>query len=146
MLHLSDVDIDAIVRTAWGEARNQSDDGIAAVVHVILNRAKQPAWWGRTVWEVCHAPAQFSCWHDAQLPRLAHLYPKADDYKRIQAIVYRCLPQFVVANPIPDPTARLGGATHYKRHDCKASWDAATVGKDAIRIEDHVFFNLGPTG
>ena len=53
---------DTLARTLWGEARNQGQCGMAAVAHVVLNRAAHPRWWGHDIISVCRAPEQFSCW------------------------------------------------------------------------------------
>lgn len=59
MTTLSDLDVLAL--TIWGEARNQSLAGMAAVAAVIRNRL-QSGQWGRSYESVCLAPKQFSCW------------------------------------------------------------------------------------
>ena len=54
---------DVFARTIWAEARSEGRAGMEAVACVILNRAKNPGWWGGDVRSVCLAPAQFSCWN-----------------------------------------------------------------------------------
>jgi hypothetical protein len=53
--------------TIW---RARSEEGKLAVAGVIANRAANPGWWGPDIRWVCLAPAQFSCWWDAQGPRV----------------------------------------------------------------------------
>jgi N-acetylmuramoyl-L-alanine amidase len=139
--NIIDVDRDALVRTAWGEARNQPVEGIAAVVYCILKRASEPAWWGRTDWQICHHAFQFSCWNvnDPNYRQLLALNPDCLEYRRIAGIVDKCL-----SGQIPDPCVSIGGATHYKVFGTAASWDKAAEGKPSVHIGAHIFFNLGP--
>jgi spore germination cell wall hydrolase CwlJ-like protein len=55
--------VDVLARTLWGEARGEGERGMQAVANVIMNRADNPRWWGRTVIQVCHRPWQFSAWN-----------------------------------------------------------------------------------
>ena len=57
---LSDHEI--IARTAYGECRGGGSDGMQSVINVIMNRAKNPSWWGTDPRSVCLKPYQFSCW------------------------------------------------------------------------------------
>ncbi|HSO43463.1 MAG TPA: cell wall hydrolase, partial [Rhodospirillales bacterium] len=65
----------ALAATIWGEARGESEEGKLAVASVIANRATRPGWWGRDIRSVCLATAQFSCWWDAQGPRVRNIGP-----------------------------------------------------------------------
>jgi N-acetylmuramoyl-L-alanine amidase len=49
---------DAVALTLWGEARNESVEGIVAVANVIRHRVKT----GRSWKSVVHQRLQFSCW------------------------------------------------------------------------------------
>ena len=51
-----------LAATLWGEARGEEDQGMDAVACVVMNRARRPRWWGRTVLECATHPWQFSCW------------------------------------------------------------------------------------
>ncbi|CAF0809757.1 unnamed protein product, partial [Didymodactylos carnosus] len=42
-------EIDVLTRTVWGEARGESEEGQAAVAHVILNRVKKSHMGSKTV-------------------------------------------------------------------------------------------------
>ena len=55
--------IDAMARTAWGEARGEGKEGMQAVLNVIMNRVQAGSWYGATPKEVCQKPAQFSVWN-----------------------------------------------------------------------------------
>lgn len=52
---------DLLARILWGEARGEGELGMQAVACVVMNRARNPRWWGRDVATVCLAPQQFSC-------------------------------------------------------------------------------------
>lgn len=138
MTPISARDRDAMIRTVWGEARGETFNGQAAVAHVILNRAANPAWWGRDDWEVCHHAMQFSCWNfnDPNFGMLISLSPNSADYIKLGAVV-----DAVVNGAMPDLT---GGATHYKVTGTAASWDKATVGITPVIIGHHSFYKLGP--
>lgn len=56
-----DETIDTLARTLWGEAEGEGAIGMHAVASVILNRVKQPSWWGTDIESVCMKPYQFSC-------------------------------------------------------------------------------------
>jgi N-acetylmuramoyl-L-alanine amidase len=61
---------DVLALTAWAEARGDGKQGNSsveeriAVMSVIRNRVKAPAWWGKTYRAVCLKSQQFSCWND----------------------------------------------------------------------------------
>jgi N-acetylmuramoyl-L-alanine amidase len=134
-------DRDEMIRTVIGEARGERPIGQAAVAHVILNRAATPAWWGKTITEVCRHPYQFSCWNksDPNCSLLEGLHPDASIYKQIAGIVDVVLNVDIAV--LPDPT---GGATHYKVTGTPASWDAAAAHVEPVIIGRHSFYKLGP--
>lgn len=129
-----DPDTDALVRTVWGEARNQSPQGRKAVAAVIRNRAKLS---GQPISAVVQEPGQFEPWGDPQVrPQLERLDPASDAYQAILADV----------EGDDDPT---GGATHFYAPKAQAAlgrkppkWDDGT-GAD---IGDHRFFKLSYGG
>lgn len=129
---------DAVIRTVYGEARGEGSEGQAAVAWVIRNRASRPAWWGSTLYGVCHRPYQFSCWNasDPNAALLANLAENDPDYLRIGVVV-----DLVLSGATPDPT---GEATHYKVTGTKASWDTSAALKTEIIIGRHSFCKLGP--
>lgn len=143
-------DLDRLVRTADGEARNQGDDGLAAVCWVARTRATwdeltanhpEHEWWGTSIAACCAHPYQFSCWlGGADTAHIEHLAPDSAEYLRVRNIAVG-----VLDGSIPDPT---GGATHYKVAGTKASWDAAVerLGLVGLVIRNQVFYRLGPQG
>src|ERR1700688_24001 len=44
----------------WREADDQGDDGMRGVGHVVVNRVKNPGWWGVSIPTVILKPWQFS--------------------------------------------------------------------------------------
>lgn len=98
-----DQDLDAIVRTVYGEAGAEPADGQRAVASVILNRMKAT---GRAASDIVHAPGQFQAWSDPRTAtKVASLSPSSPAYQRILAAV-----QPVVNGSVADPTK---GAVHF---------------------------------
>ena len=93
--------MDIVPLTIWREARGEGEPGMAAVYHVIANRAAAGRSWPVYPERVCLQAYQFSCWNSSDPQR--DLYPKMGDnaYALAAAI---CL------QPGTDPT---GGATAY---------------------------------
>jgi cell wall hydrolase len=56
--------------TVWMEARGDGWEGMEAVANVVLNRARNPRWWGHDIASVCLMPEQFSSWNEGstQIP------------------------------------------------------------------------------
>lgn len=129
-----DPDTDALVRTVWGEARNQPPVGRKAVAAVIRNRSKLS---GAPVRDVVLAPGQFEPWGNPQTrQQLESLDPTSDAYQTILA-------------DIEDETDPTGGATHFYAPKAQAAlgrkppqWDDGS-GSD---IGDHRFFKLSYGG
>lgn len=125
-----DPDTDALVRTVWGEARNQGPVGRKAVAAVIRNRSKLS---GQPISAVVREPGQFEPWGDTKVrPQLEGLDPASDSYLSILADI----------EGEDDPT---GGATHFYAPKAQAAlgrkppkWDDGS-GAD---IGDHRFFRL----
>lgn len=109
-------EVEAMARTAWGEARGEGEAGLIAVMHVIRNRALKPSWWGGGVVEVCHKRWQFSCWNNDDPNRKLALTVGTDDkvYRLCLSLAFD-----VLDGTIPDPT---GGATHYHAAGILPSW------------------------
>ncbi|HRI92974.1 MAG TPA: cell wall hydrolase, partial [Accumulibacter sp.] len=114
----------------------ESEEGKLAVASVIANRAASPGWWGRDVRSVCLAPAQFSCWWDAQGPRVRSIDETDPNFRACLKIARR-----VLSGNYRDPT---GGADHYHRDDVRPSW--ARGRKPTRLIGRHVFYRLGKSG
>ena len=125
-----DPDTDALVRTVWGEARNQDAPGRKAVASVIRNRARMTS---RPVSDVVLEPGQFEPWGNPQTrAQLEALDPASPDYQAILADI----------QGDDDPT---GGATHFYAPKAQEAlgrdapaWDDGT----GVDIGDHRFFRL----
>ena len=48
----SESEVFVLGRTIYGEARGEDDETKKAVANVVMNRVKNPRWWGKTVKEV----------------------------------------------------------------------------------------------
>lgn len=97
---------DLAIRTIYGEAANEPDEGQAAVAAVIRNRIQAGRYGGADVESVVRARNQFEPWNTSQgQARMTSLRPDDPRYERIGAIVDR-----VFSGEGPDPT---NGATHF---------------------------------
>jgi peptidoglycan hydrolase-like protein with peptidoglycan-binding domain len=85
-------DIDAVVRTMLGEAAGEGDDGLAAIAHVAANRFDRGTY-GKTLYDVVHAPKQFSAWNNASIGGNSLVNVSADDprYQQARAIAEEVL-------------------------------------------------------
>lgn len=85
-------DIDAVVRTMLGEAANQGDEGLAAVAHVLVNRYERGGY-GGSLYDVAHAPKQFSAWNDKAVGgnNLVNASAESKAYKKARAIAEEVL-------------------------------------------------------
>jgi spore germination cell wall hydrolase CwlJ-like protein len=94
---------DYLIRTLAFEAPSETDEGKAAVVHVILNRMRSKHW-GDDVKDVVTEPWQFEPWmtRRKEMERLPPSDPRYRDAARIT--------DAVLAGRLPDPTE---GATHF---------------------------------
>ena len=94
---------DYLIRTIAFEAADESDEGKAAVAHVILNR-KRSGRWGDNIKDVVTRPWQFEPWmtRRKEMKKLSPYDPRYQDAARIA--------DAVLTGQMPDPTA---GATHF---------------------------------
>lgn len=93
------------LRTLWGEARGEPEEGQRAVAHVLLNRMKDGRW-GKSLATVCLSRLQFSCWNasDPNRELMAALQDEGAELAKLK-------PVLEAARKEPnDPT---NGATHY---------------------------------
>jgi len=141
-INFTDEDVDITVRTVWGEARNQSAEGWAAVAWIVRRRATwdPPAWWGHTPASCCQKSWQFSSWlvQDPNRNQMIALSPSDPLYLEMKQIVLG-----VFHGTVADPTK---GCTQYKVNGTKASWDKAVDGYPPAVIGSHLFWRLSPDG
>lgn len=139
-IQVSPSDLDVWTRTLLGECRGEPLEGQQGVAWTIRTRATwdPPAWWGRTIAEVCMRPAQFSCWltTDPNFPKI-NTWPVDDpEYQALMAVA-----RAVAAGEVDDPT---GGATHYERLGAGASW--AKGREFSVILGSQAFYVIGPEG
>ena len=147
-VNTSGVDDDHAARTILTEAGNQGDIGMAAVGHVIKNRASSGKY-GDTVADVVTAPKQFSPWNEenkgtAVDPR--RISPESPSYQKAMDIWNK-----VKSGDVEDPTK---GATHFanvktvmaQRGDLQP-WLANMLNNpDTVQIGAHTFGKAGDEG
>lgn len=136
---VSPFDRDIAIRTIWGEARNQGDNGMAAVAHVMMNRLASGNY-GKSLSEIALAKNQFEPWGNAATKKaMEKLSPSSPEYKRIGSILDQ-----VMTGHLPDIT---NGADMFYAPKAQAamgrkppSWGTGTP---IARVGDHDFFHSG---
>jgi N-acetylmuramoyl-L-alanine amidase len=106
--------MDIVPITLWREARSEGQDGMTAVLHVILNRSADKRW-SSDPEKVCLQGYQFSCWNSNDPQR--NKYPASADPLYLLA-------QALVKQPGPDVTR--GATAYYDISISAPSW--ATLG------------------
>jgi N-acetylmuramoyl-L-alanine amidase len=129
-------DQDTLIRTVWGEARNQGPDGQRAVAHTILNRANDPGnRYGATVDEVCRRPEQYACWNAGDVNRKPMIALKETDseYKTIQKNL----------SPVLNgtDTDNTNQSKHYHTSTTKDEHPWANEKDPTVKIGDHWFYD-----
>lgn len=135
----TELTIDTLAKTIWGEARGEGNRGLQAVANVIINRVniaqkREKYWWGNDIIQVCQKPYQFSCWN-----RSDKNYPHLIKLNETDKIFVQCLNIAYVAynKKLPDIT---DGATHYHAKNIKPYW--AKHERPTKIIGHHHFYNL----
>ena len=138
----TEMEVDTLARTVWGEARGEGEAGMIAVAAVIRNRIDLSTrlggrhWWGRTWIGVCRARGQFSAWNPGDPNRAKLLAVKDSDpdfrlAKRIAADA--------IAGRIDDPTF---GATAYRVADQPWPYSWGHFRLPLVEIGRHAFYNF----
>lgn len=122
-------DLDYMARTVWAEARGESYRGRRAVANVILNRARRPGWWGRTIKDVCLTSWQFSGWNTGDPNRNKLGEPELDD-----AVFRSCVMACLDALGLDE----TDGADHYYTGP-EPDW--AKGREPSFVLGNHRFFN-----
>jgi N-acetylmuramoyl-L-alanine amidase len=135
----SELTIDVLARTLWGEARGEGASGMEAVACVILNRVKHAQerggyWWGNDIISVCQKPYQFSCWNrsDANYRKLLDVTQKDLHFATALRIARRA-----VAGALTDIT---NNATHYHEKSISPSWSKGET--PVFTLNNHIFYRL----
>lgn len=115
------------LRTCWGEARGEPEEGQLAVMAVICNRAWTRRW-GVSLASVCLAPFQFSCWNDSDPERrlLGGVPDKEPALAALSALLDRALAG-------ADPT---NGALYYR----VSTMALPTWAQAPVQIGRHTFY------
>lgn len=125
---------DVLARTVWGEARGEGRRGMAAVASVVMNRARNPRWWGRDVISVCRRPWQFSAWNPD------------DANRRLLLAVTESDPQFRTALELADLALKgelvdeTSNADHFHTHAARPLWSQGR--RPVAIIGGHRFFRI----
>jgi spore germination cell wall hydrolase CwlJ-like protein len=139
---ISDEDIDVVdahwmALTMWGEARNQGEEGMRAVGHVIANRRAAKTH-GTYVTDTVSAAWQFSCWNKTDPNRAMMLaiedLPEGGAAHR-QWLAAKRIAAEVLAGRSADPT---GGALFYHTTAVTPVWSRGVA--PVTQIGDHLFF------
>lgn len=136
LLDYGEEDLDILTRTVFGEARGEPTLGQIAVAWVIVNRARNPRWWGRGIRGVCLQPWQFSSWNAGD-PNRQLITALAKDDPRYLAL--RSLMVEVLAGWHPDPTR---GADHYCTRAVAPKTKWARGKTPVAEIGNHLFYRL----
>lgn len=132
--YITPSDRDYAIRTMIGEAANQGDEGLAAVAHVIMNRARSGGYGGSTPREVVLARNQFEPWSTRRDELLGYA-PEDPAYQRAAAVFDK------VAGGEKDPT---DGATYFLNEDVVRQRRGGTLPSwaqgEGKRIGDHTFY------
>lgn len=150
-------DLDELSMVVWGEARGEGAQGMAAVAHVIVNRAEHDRW-ADSIKGVARADQQFSCWNSndpnsKKMPKMLEYYnylsakpqgweqwyeafKKSEEYPGF--LVYleaRKIARGVLQGKIKDPT---NNAVFYHTGAVSPDW---AVGQPIVaRVGAHQFY------
>ena len=61
-------DVELLARTIYGEARDQGEEGMAAVGNVVINRLNKKSWYGDSIQEIIKLPEEFSLFNAESKP------------------------------------------------------------------------------
>lgn len=127
---------DTIIRTVLGEAWGQSDAGIAAVAHVIANRAasgqypSDPA--AVATQHNNRGTYQFTAWSPTDGNKNVAMGPSSSAYQKVGQIV-----DGVFSGRIPDPTR--GALNYYNPALASPTWGPALARINDVTIGNHRF-------
>ena len=119
-------------RVAWGEARGEGEDGMQAVLNVMVNRKKAPGF-PKSLSGVARQPCQFSAYNDGD-PNREKLKAVGEDDPQYQEALR--LATWAQVGLLPDIT---GGATYFHSNQTPrpAYLSDAAV---SVVIGNHIFY------
>ena len=135
MAELTDYQRDILIRTVLGEARGEGADGMAAVAHVIRNRAGSGTFPSDPA-QVALQNNQFSVWNEGAGGGKTDFSPGSDLYQRAARVV-----DGVFSGSSADPT---NGAIYYHTPSVSPSWSGAVNKHGTTQIGNHIFYNGKP--
>jgi hypothetical protein len=128
---------DILVKTILSEARGEGADGMAAVAHVIANRANSGQFSSDPA-AVALQPNQFSGWNTGEGGNNPSQFtPGTRQYNQALQIIDN-----VFSGQTPDPT---NGALYYHTPAVNPSWSGAVNRYGTNQIGNHIFYNGRPT-
>jgi spore germination cell wall hydrolase CwlJ-like protein len=119
-------DTDYVVKTACAEARGLSQDEMAAVAHVIINRYERGGY--DSFEAVVLERGQFNVWRAGKVAACGRETEKAE--RAVREAIDEQLAGI-------DPTR---GATHFHNQSVRPKWTKRA--KDSVRIGAHTFYRL----
>lgn len=118
-----------LAEVGYYEARSESDEGMAAVMHVVLNRATYPKMWGSTPHSVVAQKHQFSYRWDGSMKKG---FAEKKAYKRSILVA-----KGVIDGTITDIT---NGSNHYHTNYVYPKWRHSL--KKKVVIGSHIFYDF----
>lgn len=130
----------AVARTSWGEARNQGDDGMKLIQHVIKMRAEQDKYnWPDNAYDVTRQPYQFSVWNkgDPNRAKMEALDENSTDPEFKKAYD-------MVDKPLPAHLEKFKDADHYHTDRVSPSWSKSPKMRKLGQHGSHIFYSTKP--
>jgi spore germination cell wall hydrolase CwlJ-like protein len=137
-IEVDETEVRLLAATVWGEARSESEDGMRAVAHVMVNRIGSR--FGEDLATVILSPKQFSVWNRGDPNRRLvtnfvanpERYTSANDPQWETA---QLIAREVLSGQSVDPTE---GALFYHTRAIRPRWSRQGVGRQVIG--QHVFY------
>ena len=133
---LNEEEVRLLAATVWGEARSESEDGMRAVAHVMVNRIGPR--FGEDLSTVILSPKQFSVWNRND-PNRRLVQSLARDPSSVATdpewLIADRIAREVLSGQSVDPT---GGALFYHTRGVHPRW--ARIGQGRQTIGQHIFY------
>lgn len=127
-------DVVFLALTGWREARGETHEGIAGVMHACMNRVERPSWWGRDLLSVLFKKWQFSSLTDPNDKQLT-TWPTWTDPSWLRCLVIADgVLEGSIANPVP------GADSYYDISIPAPKW--AKTARLVAQIGRLVFFDV----
>lgn len=127
---------DILIKTILGEARGEGEEGMAAVAHVIANRAGSGRYPGDPA-QVALQPKQFSTWNRGEGGNNPGQFrPGTSQYETAAQVIDR-----VFSGQSQDPT---NGALFYHTPAVNPNWSREANRYGTTQLGNHIFYNGRP--